>query len=104
MKKKVVSILLCAAMVSAMAMGCSSEAPASDSGSEDSGSDEGGDGSLTIGITIQSLKNDYWAGVMSKLEELMKDKGYEYTLIDCEDNAANRCGRNHGSSIRSGRY
>ena len=93
MKKKVVSILLCAAMVSAMAMGCSSEAPASDSGSEDSGSEEGGDGSLTIGITIQSLKNDYWAGVMSKLEELMKDKGYEYTLIDCEDNAATQVGQ-----------
>ena len=93
MKKKVVSILLCAAMVSAMAMGCSSEAPASDSGSEDSGSEEGGDGSLTIGITIQSLKNDYWAGVMSKLEELMKDKGYEYTLIDCENNAATQVGQ-----------
>lgn len=91
MKKKVVSILLCAAMVSAMAMGCSSEAPASDSGSsDDSGSD---DGSLKIGITIQSLKNDYWAGVMGKLEELMKDKGYEYTLIDCEDNAATQVGQ-----------
>ena len=34
-EEEVVSILLCAAMVSAMAMGCSSEAPASDSGSED---------------------------------------------------------------------
>ena len=87
MKKKVLSAILCVAMVATMLIGCSSEAPASDDSSSD---DKGGssDGKLNIGITIQSLTNDYWAGVMGKLEDLMKDKGYEYTLIDCKDNAA----------------
>lgn len=85
MKKKVVSAVLCTAMVASLAMGCSSEAPTSGSGG---GDDKKDDGKLNIGITVQSLKNDYWAGVMGKLEELMKEKGYEYNLIDCTNNAA----------------
>lgn len=40
---------------------------------------------LKIGITIQSLENDYWASVMSKLEALMKEKEYDYTLVSCND-------------------
>jgi len=89
MKKKLLGVILCIAMIAAMAMGCTTESPvSSDSGSEDSSSEGSGDGTVKIGITIQSLKNDYWAGVMGKLEDLMKEKGYEYTLIDCEDNSA----------------
>lgn len=41
-----------------------------------------------IGITVQSLNNPYWAGVMSKLETLLKERGWEYTLVDCQDNSA----------------
>ncbi len=98
MKKKVLGLMLCAAMAASMLVGCSTKTPgtgSSDSGTEaksDAGSDsdEGGsaDGSAKIGITIQNLKNDYWAGVMGKLEEMLKEKGYDYTLIDCEDNSA----------------
>jgi len=89
MKKKLLGVILCIAMIAAMAMGCTTESPvSSDSGSEDSSSADSGDGTVKIGITIQSLKNDYWAGVMGKLEDLMKEKDYEYTLIDCEDNSA----------------
>ena len=91
MKKKLLGVILCIAMIAAMAMGCTTESPvSSDSGNEDSSSEDSGDGTVKIGITIQSLKNDYWAGVMGKLEDLMKEKGYEYTLIDCEDNSANQ--------------
>ena len=98
MKKKVLGLMLCVAMAASMLVGCSTKTPgtgSSDSGTEaksDAGSDsdEGGsaDGSAKIGITIQNLKNDYWAGVMGKLEEMLKEKGYDYTLIDCEDNSA----------------
>ena len=98
MKKKVLGLMLCVAMAASMLVGCSTKTPgteSADSGTEaesDAGSDsdEGGsaDGSAKIGITIQSLKNDYWAGVMGKLEEMLKEKGYEYTLVDCEDNSA----------------
>jgi ribose transport system substrate-binding protein len=80
MKKKVLSLLLVISMIAMMLMGCG--------GSEDAAEEEEAAGGPKVGITIQSLKNDYWAGVMGKLEEVMTEAGYEYTLIDCEDNAA----------------
>ncbi len=83
MKKKIVSILLCTAMVGTMAVGCGSSDSKSDSKSSSKGKD-----SYKIGISVQSLDNAYWAGVMGKLEEQLKDKGWEYTLVDCDDNSA----------------
>lgn len=101
MKKKILAAILCVAMAASMLVGCSGgSSSSSDSGSSTEASDTGDDaaaedsgdaaasGDVKIGITIQDLKNDYWAGVMGKLEELMKAKGYDYTLIDCEDNSA----------------
>ncbi|MCI8814111.1 MAG: sugar ABC transporter substrate-binding protein, partial [Lachnospiraceae bacterium] len=92
MKKKILCAILCAAMAVTMLAGCSNGGGSSDSGSSSAKTEEGGSeeasGDVKIGITIQDLKNDYWAGVMGKLEELMKEKGYDYTLIDCEDNSA----------------
>lgn len=85
MKKKIVSILLCVTMVAAMAVGCGSKGGGSDIKSE---SGDSKDKKYKVGITIQSLSNAYWAGVMGKLEEQLKDKGWDYTLIDCEDNSA----------------
>ena len=75
MKKKIVSILLCVTMVAAMAVGCGSKDGGSDSKSES-------------GDSKDKKYNAYWAGVMGKLEEQLKDKGWDYTLIDCEDNSA----------------
>ena len=85
MKKKIVSILLCVTMVAAMAVGCGSKDGGSDSKSE---SGDSKDKKYKVGITIQSLSNAYSAVVKGKLEEQLKDKGWDYTLIDCEDNSA----------------
>ena len=100
MKKKILCAILCATMAAFTLAGCgggSSDSSGSGSSTESEATDEAGDdaedsgdseavtGDVKIGITIQDLKNDYWAGVMGKLEELMKEKGYDYTLIDCED-------------------
>lgn len=52
------------------------------------GSGESDDGSYTVGISIQSLNNAYWAGVMGKLEGVLEENGYNYTIVGCEDNAA----------------
>ncbi len=46
-----------------------------------------------IGITIQSLQNAYWAGVMTALEEVLTDAGAEYTIIACDDNSATQIGQ-----------
>lgn len=78
MKKRILSVLLSAAMVTAMTVGGVSFVSA-ESGDEET---------YKVGITVQSLSNAYWAGVMGKLEEKLKDKGWEYTLVDCEDNSA----------------
>ena len=86
MKKKIVSILLCVTMVAAMAVGCGSKDGGSDSKSESGRIPK--DKSTKSELQIQSLSNAYWAGVMGKLEEQLKDKGWDYTLIDCEDNSA----------------
>lgn len=85
MKKKVLSTILCIAMMASMLMGCTTESPAS----SDSG-DEGGEsksGGKKIGITIQNYENAYWAGVMSKLDQILKDEGYEATIVGCEENS-----------------
>lgn len=86
MKKKILSAILCVAMIATMAVGCTTKSPTS--GGDDKKDDGEKKDSYKVGITIQSLKNDYWAGVMGKLEELMKDKGWDYTLQDCSDNSA----------------
>lgn len=85
MKKRLVSVIVCVVMVVIMATGCTTKPPVSGGDKDQSSGDKK---TYKIGITIQSLKNDYWAGVMGKLEELMKKEGYEYTLVDCSDNSA----------------
>ncbi|MBR0202902.1 MAG: substrate-binding domain-containing protein, partial [Synergistaceae bacterium] len=41
-----------------------------------------------IGITIQSLQNAYWAGVMTALGEVLQAAGAEYTIVGCNDSSA----------------
>lgn len=45
-------------------------------------------GNYKIGITIQSLENSYWAGVFGQVQNILKEKGWDYTLVDCKDNSA----------------
>src|SRR5665647_1834901 len=41
-----------------------------------------------VGITIQSLENSYWAGVFGEVETLLKAKGWDYTILACNDSSA----------------
>ena len=41
-----------------------------------------------LGITIQSLQNAYWAGVMTALQELLDSLGAEATIVACDDSSA----------------
>lgn len=116
MKKRFLSVLLVMGLAATMLFGCDSAATETGKTTEKPETTEAAEKSETtesikaeikeetkeepteevtpeaepvkIGITIQSLKNDYWAGVMGKLEKLLKTAGYEYTLVDCTDNAA----------------
>lgn len=82
MKKKLLSIVLVIVMIMSMIMGCGSkeETPVEDNKEKDE--------VVKIGITVQSLKNDYWKGVMEKLSDILEEKGWEYEILDCEDNAS----------------
>ena len=84
MKKKVLAAILCVAMVASMMIGCTTKSPTS--GGDDKKDD--GNGGKKIGITIQNYENAYWAGVMSKLEQILKDEGYDATIVGCEENSA----------------
>ena len=84
MKKKVLAAILCVAMVASMMIGCTTKSPTS--GGDDKKDD--GKGGKKIGITIQNYENAYWAVVMSKLEQILKDEGYDATIVGCEENSA----------------
>lgn len=96
MKKKLLAVLVAGALMMALLAGCTteqpgsgSETPSTENGGETSGETSGGsDEPFKVGITIQSLENSYWAGVFGEVEALLKDKGWEYTILACNDNSA----------------
>ena len=46
-----------------------------------------------IGITIQSLQNAYWAGVMTALQEALEANGANVTIVACDDSSATQIGQ-----------
>ncbi len=46
-----------------------------------------------IGITIQSLQNAYWAGVMTALQEELDSLGANTTIVACDDSSATQIGQ-----------
>ncbi len=46
-----------------------------------------------IGITIQSLSNAYWAGVMKALQEELQKDGADVTVVECKDNSGTQIGQ-----------
>ena len=100
MKKQLA--ILCAGLMAVSVLGGASLAYA-----EDTGSTEGIQASpefyekadlsvldgKKIGITIQSLENAYWAGVMSALQEQLDDAGANTTIVACDDSSATQIGQ-----------
>lgn len=80
MKKRHVALALVTVMAAGMMTGLTVQA-------EDT---------IKMGITIQSLENTYWAGVMASLEDELTAKGYEYTLLACDDNSATQISQIEG--------
>lgn len=76
--KKHISILLVIAILALMFTGCVKSKTIEESKEKEE---------IKVGITVQSLENDYWKSVMGKLSEIMADAGWEYEIVSCEDNA-----------------
>ena len=99
MKKKIASVLLTGAMVISLLSGCGSAAGGStESAAADTSASvekaetvaagtENASG-LKIGVTVQSLSNQVWAGACSTMQEKAKADGNELTYMACDDNSA----------------
>lgn len=81
MKKKVISVLLCAAMVATMAMGCGAadkEAKKETKSSSSSGDEK----KLKLGITLYSLKNEFTVRIANAAEKKAEELGAELVVYD----------------------
>ena len=84
MKKKVLMLLMGMVLAMTAITGCSMESNLVSSESEE----KPDDGVLKIGVTVQSLSNQVWAGACSTMQEQAKAAGNELTYMSCDDNSA----------------
>lgn len=86
MKKRVVSILLCTAMVAAMAAGCGKSG-----GSSDGGDSSGSDDVITIGFSQVGAESDWrTANSESMKETFSEENGYELIFDDAQQKQENQ--------------
>lgn len=80
MKKRLLAVLLCVAMVAAMAVGCG--------GGKDSGEskDEGKKSDLNIGVFYYTYADTYIASVRTALDKKLDDMGVKYQDYDGNNN------------------
>lgn len=101
MKKRLLSLFVAVIMIASLIAACGTGDPitttttttaAPAETTEDAGGEEttapASDEKFKVGITIQSLENSYWAGVFGEVESLIKEKGWDYTILSCNDNSA----------------
>lgn len=98
MKKRIMTVLLIGALVLSSFVGCSSKEPVASTTTTTTEAKTTETAATTtetpatktfkVGITIQSLENSYWAGVFGEVEKMMKEKGWDYTILACNDNSA----------------
>lgn len=86
MKKKLLSVLMCATMVSALVAGCGSKAPAADSTKDQPTTDtktettdttktDTASGDMSIYIVSKGFQHQYWQAVLKGAEEAAKELG-----------------------------
>ncbi|RDU22560.1 sugar ABC transporter substrate-binding protein [Anaerosacchariphilus polymeriproducens] len=93
--KKVLSMLLCATMLVTLLAGCGTKTDnASESKDQkvtekaDNETADTSNGSYKIGMTVQDLSNQIWAGSCEALKKLIEADGGSFTYLDCASNAS----------------
>lgn len=79
MKRKLVSLLICVAILVTLLSGCSKPA-------EPAGSSDPDKKALKVGMTVQSTSNPIWAGITSETQKAVKEMGGELTYVSCDSN------------------
>lgn len=98
------SVLMATAMLSMTLAGCaqsgnqttetqtgtenSTEGTGSSASAEETGAKTDSDKPYTVGITIQTLDNSYWAGVFSEVEKELKSRGIDGTILSANDDSS----------------
>lgn len=99
MKKRIAMMLMSGVLVISALTGCNMGPETAGAGAAQSGSSRAGDagaddkagdtdGSVKIGVTVQSLSNQVWAGACSTMQERAKADGNELTYMSCDDNSS----------------
>ena len=88
-KRKVLAVLLCAAMTAALAVGCGGS-KGSDSSDKSSDSSSSSDDVITVGFSQVGAESDWrTANTQNYQDVFSEDAGYSLDLVDCDnDNAA----------------
>lgn len=87
MKKRLLAVLLCAAMTAAMIVGCGGSSGGSSDGDSDGGSSEGGAASdLNVGVFYYTYSDTYIASVRTALDANLDEKGITYQDYDANNN------------------
>lgn len=81
MKKKVISVLLCAAIVATMAVGCGAADKDAKKETKSSSSSDG-EKKLKLGITLYSLKNEFTVRIANAAEKKAEELGAELVVYD----------------------
>ena len=83
MKKKILGMVLCAAMLTAMTAGCTPESGGSSS-SAGSGDKNAEEGSGKVFMTVSNQQNEFMVGMGESFLEVGKAAGYDVQLMDAD--------------------
>lgn len=83
MKKKILGMVLCAAMLTAMTAGCTPESGGSSS-SAGSGDKNAEEGSGKVFMTVSNQQNEFTVGMGESFLEVGKAAGYDVQLMDAD--------------------
>lgn len=88
MKKKLLAMLLCAAMSVSVLAGCSGgeSETASDSG-EETASEDSGDGGYKIGLSVLNTSGQFFISVIDAAEAAIEEQGGELMVNDAQDSS-----------------
>ncbi|HHW21801.1 MAG TPA: sugar ABC transporter substrate-binding protein [Clostridiaceae bacterium] len=92
MKRKLLLILVCVALLATMIAGCG-KAPSQNSPSPTPSASQSPDTSkapeqkpLKVGMTVQSISNPIWAGITAETQKAVRERGGELTYVACDSN------------------
>ena len=92
MKRKLLSLLVCVAMLSAMLIGCGNSGGSSDTPSNNNTADEGGSDSgdlIRVGFAQVGHESDWrTASTQSAQAVFSEANGYELAFVDCDNDSA----------------